>query len=49
MTADSHPSEGLALKQQRYDETEIGAAKSATLTEITPSESVKLDTMRMRY
>jgi heme-degrading monooxygenase HmoA len=44
VTADSHPPEGLALKQQRYDETEIGTAKSVTLTEITPDASAKLAT-----
>jgi heme-degrading monooxygenase HmoA len=43
VTADSHPPEALAVKQQRYDETEIGAAKSVTLTEITPNGTARRD------
>jgi len=37
ITADTHPPSGPAVKQQRLDETEIGAAKTVTLTEITPN------------
>ena len=36
VTADSDPPGGVAVHQQRFDETEIGAAKLVTLTEIVP-------------
>ena len=32
------PPQGMRISQQRLDETEIGAAKSVTITEITPSD-----------
>src|ERR1700741_2210773 len=38
VTADTHPPKGLAVKQERFDETEIGAAKTVTITEITPHD-----------
>jgi heme-degrading monooxygenase HmoA len=36
VTADSAPPPGLAVEQKRFDETETGAAKLATITELTP-------------
>jgi heme-degrading monooxygenase HmoA len=36
VTADTRPPKGLAVEQKRLDETEIGAAKAATITEIMP-------------
>jgi heme-degrading monooxygenase HmoA len=41
VTADSHPPKGLAVEQKRLDETEIGAAKAVTITEVTPSDSAR--------
>jgi len=43
VTADSGAPKGLAVEQQRFDETEIGAAKAVTLTEITPRAGAELD------
>jgi heme-degrading monooxygenase HmoA len=37
VTADTHPPPGLAVEQQRFDETAVGAAKAVTITEITPN------------
>ena len=34
---DTAPPEGVAVVEQRLDETEVGAAKFATLTEVTPA------------
>jgi heme-degrading monooxygenase HmoA len=34
ITADSHPPPGQSLRQQRLDETEVGAAKFATVSEL---------------
>jgi heme-degrading monooxygenase HmoA len=39
ITADSTPPEGLTVEQQRFDATEIGKAKVATITEVVPQES----------
>jgi hypothetical protein len=39
VTADTEPPRGLPVEQKRFDETEIGAAKAATISEITPRES----------
>ena len=36
VTADTDAPEEAPIREQRFDETEIGAAKLATLTEITP-------------
>ena len=36
VTADSAPPRGLAVKEQRFDETEIGDAKLCTITEVSP-------------
>jgi heme-degrading monooxygenase HmoA len=38
ITSDSALPAGMTLKDQRLDETEVGAAKLATLTELTPPE-----------
>ena len=44
VTADSHPPQGFPVQEQRYDVTEIGAAKAVTLTEIAPNPNAKLNT-----
>jgi heme-degrading monooxygenase HmoA len=36
VVADSAPPQGLAVKEQRFDETEIGNAKLCTITEVSP-------------
>jgi heme-degrading monooxygenase HmoA len=36
ISADSQPPKGLAVEEKRFDETEIGTAKVATITEVTP-------------
>ncbi|HEY2138007.1 MAG TPA: antibiotic biosynthesis monooxygenase [Xanthobacteraceae bacterium] len=36
ITADSAPPNGLAVTQQRFDETAVGAAKVVTISEIVP-------------
>jgi heme-degrading monooxygenase HmoA len=41
ITADSAPPKGIALREQRFDETEIGDAKACTITEISPSGGSK--------
>jgi heme-degrading monooxygenase HmoA len=41
VTADTEPPNGLAIEQKRLDETEIGAAKSVTITEVTPSDGAR--------
>jgi len=38
VTADTHAPKDAPIREQRFDETEIGAAKFVTLTEITPQE-----------
>jgi len=40
VTADSDPPKQAPVHEQRFDETESGAAKLVTLTEITPQEGV---------
>src|SRR5690242_3513475 len=37
-TADSRPPPGQVLRQQRLDETEVGAAKYVTITELAPHD-----------
>jgi heme-degrading monooxygenase HmoA len=39
ITADSAPPKGVAVTEQRFDETAIGAAKTCTITEISPGAS----------
>src|SRR5262245_18640003 len=41
VTADSQPPQGLAVEQMRFDETEIGAAKSVTITEVIPNDRAR--------
>jgi heme-degrading monooxygenase HmoA len=36
--ADTSPPAGMPIREQRFDETEVGAAKVATLTEIVPEK-----------
>jgi heme-degrading monooxygenase HmoA len=43
ITADSRPPKGLAVDEKRFDETEIGQAKAATITEVNPDEMGGLD------
>jgi heme-degrading monooxygenase HmoA len=38
ITADSAPPAGAAVEQTRLDETQVGAAKVATITEMTPQD-----------
>jgi heme-degrading monooxygenase HmoA len=38
VTADSTAAQGLADEQKRFDETEVGAAKFVTITELMPGE-----------
>jgi len=38
IVADTAPPDGTGLAQQRLDETETGAAKAVTITEITPNQ-----------
>jgi heme-degrading monooxygenase HmoA len=42
LTSDTAPPKELAVTQQRFDETAIGAAKFATITEVTPADCVAL-------
>ncbi len=41
ITADSHVPDGGVLREQRFDETEIGNAKVATIVEVPPSADGK--------
>ena len=43
IVADSAPPAGLSVVEQRLDETEIGAAKFVTLTEVQPSPTTDAD------
>jgi len=36
ITADSQPPKGLSLDEKRFDETEVGKARAATITEVMP-------------
>jgi heme-degrading monooxygenase HmoA len=36
ITADTHPPQGMAIDQVRFDETAVGMAKAVTITELTP-------------
>ena len=47
ISADSQPPQGLAVDEQRFDETEIGDAKVATITEVTPDEAGALDAKQL--
>ena len=41
VTADTQPPPGLTLEQKRLDETEIGAAKAVTITELAPGDGTR--------
>lgn len=43
VTADTRPPPGMSLAQQRLDETEAGAAKAVTITEVTPGGGADYD------
>ncbi len=43
VTADTDAPEGAPVHEQRFDETEIGTAKMATLTEVTPAQGAAFD------
>jgi heme-degrading monooxygenase HmoA len=38
ITADSHPPTGVPVDEQRFDATEVGEAKTVTITVVTPGE-----------
>ena len=40
--ADTNPPRGAPIKEQRFDETEVGVAKVVTFTEATPEEGTIL-------
>jgi heme-degrading monooxygenase HmoA len=42
VTADSHPPEGLPVREQRFDETETGEAKALAITEVSPAPGAAL-------
>ena len=46
VTADTDAPEEAPIREQRFDETEIGAAKLATLTEITPASGRRVRVTR---
>jgi heme-degrading monooxygenase HmoA len=48
VTADMYPPSGHAVTQRRLDETEIGAAKAVTITEITPTNDAGAGTLPAR-
>lgn len=43
ITADTAPPEGMPVTQSRFDATEIGEAKAATVTELTPAAGRTID------
>lgn len=43
VTADTDAPKEAPVHEQRFDETETGAAKLATLTEITPQQGIAVD------
>lgn len=48
VTADTHPPQGLTVEEKRLDETEIGAAKTVTITEITLKDGASPDLLPAR-
>lgn len=42
VTADTRPPEGIAVAEQRFDETEIGEAKALAITEASPAPGAAL-------
>ena len=47
VTFDSHPPKEAPVHERRFDETEVGNAKLATFTEITPEGSEVRDSVRL--
>jgi len=47
ITSDTAPPKGLTVKEERFDETDIGEAKAATITEITPAGDSELKPDRL--
>jgi heme-degrading monooxygenase HmoA len=45
ITDDTDPPQGVRLEEQRFDITEAGEAKVATITELTPAREGALDTI----
>ena len=43
ITADTDPPQGLRVEEQRFDATEAGEAKVATVTELTPKTGAAID------
>jgi heme-degrading monooxygenase HmoA len=43
VTGDTAPPKGLRVEEQRFDTTEVGNAKVATITELTPAQDGALD------
>jgi heme-degrading monooxygenase HmoA len=43
ITADTDPPQGLRVEEQRFDATEAGTAKAATITELTPKKDDSID------
>ncbi|UGY19884.1 antibiotic biosynthesis monooxygenase family protein [Bradyrhizobium septentrionale] len=44
ITADTAPPAGIPVREQRFDETEVGTSKIATFTEITPAKGATFAT-----
>jgi heme-degrading monooxygenase HmoA len=44
ITADTDPPKDVPVREQRFDETEVGVAKIVTFTELTPARDVDLAT-----
>jgi heme-degrading monooxygenase HmoA len=44
IASDSAPPKGLSIAQDRLDATDVGEAKVATITEVTPAENASFDT-----
>jgi heme-degrading monooxygenase HmoA len=44
ITSDTHPPHGAMLAENRFDETEIGAARAVTISEVTPQRGSDLAT-----
>lgn len=42
VTRDTHPPEGVPVREQRFDETEVGRAKLCTILELTPRDGIDL-------
>jgi heme-degrading monooxygenase HmoA len=48
IAADTAPPAGVAVEQTRFDETQVGDAKTATITEVMPRDNAALDADRLR-